>query len=57
MWEDARNSLTFHVQGAQAMIKLRAPEQKNSPLGIAMFEFIRGFIVSTHHFHYRSSAN
>ncbi|KAH8195521.1 hypothetical protein TruAng_010306 [Truncatella angustata] len=45
MWEDARNSLNFHLQGAQAMIKIRGPEQKNSKLGQAMFGFIRGFII------------
>jgi hypothetical protein len=45
MWEDARNSLTFHVQGAQAMIRLRDPEHRDSWMGQAMLEFIRGFIV------------
>jgi hypothetical protein len=46
MWEDARSSVIFHVQGAQAMIKLRRPDQRNNKLGQAMYEFIRGFIVS-----------
>lgn len=50
MWDDARSNLDFHVQGAQAMIKLRASTQKHSRLGQAMFEFICSFIVSAHIF-------
>ncbi|ORY55863.1 uncharacterized protein BCR38DRAFT_379870 [Pseudomassariella vexata] len=46
MWEDqSQGSLRFHIHGAQAIVKLRGPEQRRSPVGYGMFEFIRAFMV------------
>lgn len=47
MWEDnAAANLKFHLHGAQVLCRLRGLNQRKRPLGFAMFEFIRAFMIS-----------
>lgn len=47
MWEDDATPgiLNFHLKGAQAIVKLRSPEDRRTPMGQALFEFVRTFVI------------
>jgi hypothetical protein len=51
MWDAAKENLKFHINGAQAITKSRDRSQNNSPIGKAMSEFLRVFMVCQIHVH------